>query len=78
MVDERKRNYYWENGLLKNKINGEVVEMCVWLVVPAGRHKEVMGLDHNLPLAGHLGEKKTHEILKHHFTWPEMWNGIKA
>ena len=46
--------------------------------VPAGRCKEVMRLTHNLPMARHLGEKKTHEIVKCHFTWPGMWKDIKA
>ena len=72
MADERERNYFWENGLLKHRMDVEVVDMWMRLVVPAVRHKEVTRLAHNLPMAGHFGEKKTHEIVKCHFTWPNI------
>ena len=78
MADERERNYFWENGLLKHKMDGEVGDMWVRLVVPVERCKKIMKLAHNLSMAGHLGEKKTHEIVKLHFTWPGIWNDIKA
>ena len=78
IADERERNYFWENGFLKHKMDGEVGKMWVRLVVPAGRRKEVMRLAHNLSMAGHLGEKKTHEKMKCHFTWPGIWKDIKA
>ena len=55
---------------------GEVGEMWVRLVVPAGRHKKVMRLANSLPMTGHLGEQRTHEIVKRH--WPGIWEDIMA
>ncbi|KAF8770187.1 hypothetical protein HNY73_017749 [Argiope bruennichi] len=54
-------------------ICGEKVEQ---VVLPSSKRQEVM-MAPDIPLAGHLGEKKTKERIKYFFYWPTMKEDIK-
>jgi hypothetical protein len=36
----------------------------------------VLKLGHDIPLAGHLGNKKTRDRIMQHFFWPGIFNDI--
>ncbi|KAJ1105481.1 hypothetical protein NDU88_002887 [Pleurodeles waltl] len=63
---------YWENCLLYSepKVLGPgatdvlVVPQCYWAFL--------LGLAHDIPLAGHLDQDKTFDRLFTHFHWPRM------
>ncbi len=52
-------------------------EMAVdQLVPPAACRSTVMSLAHSIPLAGHLGKKKTTDRVLQHFYWPTIHRDI--
>jgi hypothetical protein len=36
----------------------------------------ILKLGHDIPLAGHLGNKKTRDRIMQHFFWPGIFNDI--
>ena len=52
---------------------GEVISQSV---VPNSMRKTVLSLGHDLLLAGHLGTKKTRDMIMRHFVWPGMFTDI--
>ncbi|KAJ1187171.1 hypothetical protein NDU88_003950 [Pleurodeles waltl] len=63
---------YWENDLLysEHKIPGPGAARV--LVVPQCYQTFLLGLAHDIPLTGHLGQDKTFNRLDTHFHWPRM------
>ncbi|GBN17717.1 Retrovirus-related Pol polyprotein from transposon 297 [Araneus ventricosus] len=47
------------------------------VVLPKCKRDEVLRVAHEIPLAGHLGEQKTKQRIKHSFFWPEIKKDVK-
>ncbi|KAJ1199297.1 hypothetical protein NDU88_003134 [Pleurodeles waltl] len=63
---------YWEDGLLYSEPKVPEPGSARMLVVPQGFRTFLLGLAHDVPLAGHLGQDKTYKRLVSHFYWPLM------
>ncbi|KAJ1143845.1 hypothetical protein NDU88_010147 [Pleurodeles waltl] len=63
---------YWENDLLYSEPRVPVFGAARVLVVPQCYRAFLLGLAHDIPLAGHLGQDKTFNRLVTHFHWPKM------
>lgn len=71
-----QRKYLKQNGLifeLKSDKNGERRS----IVLPTKLRPKVMKLGHDIPMAGHLGYKKTLNRINQHFSWPGMTKQIR-
>ena len=53
-------------------------EWCIvhQVVVPPGYRKEILRLAHELPMAGHVGIRKTEDRIMRHFYWPKMHKDV--
>ncbi|GBM54862.1 Retrovirus-related Pol polyprotein from transposon 297 [Araneus ventricosus] len=47
------------------------------VVLPKCKRDEVLKVAHGIPLAGHLGEKKTKQRIKYSFFWPEIKKDVR-
>ena len=47
------------------------------LVLPSHCHKTILSLAHEIPLAGHLGQKKTAERILQGFYWPTLFQDVR-
>ncbi|KAJ1129309.1 hypothetical protein NDU88_007680 [Pleurodeles waltl] len=63
---------YWENDLLYSEPKVPAFGAARALVVPQYYQTFLLGLAHDIPLAGHLGQGKTFDRLVIHFYWPRM------
>ncbi|KAJ1115200.1 hypothetical protein NDU88_003426 [Pleurodeles waltl] len=63
---------YWEDGLLYSEPKVPEPGSARMLVVPQCFRAFLLGLAHDVPLAGHLGQDKTYKRLVSHFYWPLM------
>ena len=74
---DRVSSYYWRNGLLHHQApagncsEGEGVEQ---LVLPRQCHNTVLTMAHSIPIAGHLGKRKTADCILQQFNWPGVHN----
>ena len=72
--------YYVKNGILMRKWRPpDVSAEDEWtvnhqIVVPRVYRPEILNLDHETPMSGHLGVNKTYHKILNHFYWP----GIKS
>lgn len=53
---------------------GETVKQ---VVLPQCKREEVLKIAHEIPLAGHLGERKTKQRIKYSFFWPTLKQDVK-
>ena len=64
-VDQPSKPFFKEEGLLYRKWEprdkGEA-EPVIHLVLPKGCRQKALGLAHSIPLAGHLGRKRTMHV----------------
>lgn len=69
-------SYEIQDGVLLHSENvcGEVVKQ---VVLPECKHLGVLKMAHEIPLAGHLGEKKTVQRIKYTFYWPSIKRDVK-
>ncbi len=56
LANNKERGYYWDNGLLMQRISDHVYGIIETIVVPKSRRLKVMSLVHDR--SGHLGHKK--------------------
>ncbi|KAJ1206276.1 hypothetical protein NDU88_001685 [Pleurodeles waltl] len=63
---------YWEDGPLYSEPKVPEPGSARMLVVPQCFRAFLLGLAHDVPLAGHLGQDKTYKRLVSHFYWPLM------
>uniref|UniRef100_A0A8C5LLD7 Gypsy retrotransposon integrase-like protein 1 n=1 Tax=Leptobrachium leishanense TaxID=445787 RepID=A0A8C5LLD7_9ANUR len=74
--DKRKDSIEWEDGLLYRYTMREGSKKKQvpqkQMVVPQGPRQELLRLAHDIPLAGHLGQKKTRHRLARAFFWPRL------
>lgn len=47
------------------------------LVIPTTRRASILKACHDIPLAGHLGFRKTYSVIKTRFYWPKMRKDVK-
>ena len=70
--------FYYQNGVLMRKWRPpDALANNGWqvghqIVVPKVYHREVISIDHDSPVAGHLGVRKTHDSILKHFWWPTL------
>ena len=76
----KQSKYFLQDGLLYRRWipSGEQVSnMSVdQLVLPSHCHKAILSLAHEIPLAGHLGQKITERILQR-FYWPTLFQDVR-
>ncbi|GBL85834.1 Retrovirus-related Pol polyprotein from transposon 297 [Araneus ventricosus] len=68
--------YAIRKGVLTNTeyICGEKVKQ---VVLPKCKRDEVLGVAHEIPLAGHLGKQKTKQRIKYSFFWSEIKKDVR-
>ena len=66
----------YQDGLLFYMWKGNISDKKLF-IVPESLKEEVMSLNHNLPLTGHMGIAKTITRVKQSFTWYNMAKDIK-
>ena len=74
------KSYYWHDGLLYRqwKPHGQDAERMVnQLVLPEQCRGKALSLAHSIPLAGHLGKKKTRQRIMQHFYWRTLYNDVE-
>ena len=78
-VDQPSKPFFREGGLLYRKWEprdkGEP-EPLSQLVLPKECRQKALELAHSIPLAGHLGRKKTYARLTQRFYWPSMLQDV--
>lgn len=77
-VDQGDRNSYFIHraGILYRIYVMQNHEQVCQIVLPKIFRKQVLGIAHDIPLAGHLGTKKTRERILQHFYWPGLYNDV--
>uniref|UniRef100_A0A8C5MXN0 Gypsy retrotransposon integrase-like protein 1 n=1 Tax=Leptobrachium leishanense TaxID=445787 RepID=A0A8C5MXN0_9ANUR len=74
--EQRSDRIEWEDGLLYRYTEREGSRKKQvpqkQMVVPQGPRQELLRLAHDIPLAGHLGQKKTRHRLARAFFWPRL------
>ena len=72
-ADEKSSGYLWEDGLLYRmwtpKKDDEAIQQ---LVLPQQYRHTVLKTAHSIPMAGHLGRKKTISRVTQRFYWPGL------
>ena len=81
--------FYWKEGVLYRKWSpeksgqhdvfedvGPQVQELHQVVVPKVARDTVLGLAHDIPLAGHLGVEKTKSRVLRHYNWPGVFQGV--
>ena len=75
LADTCKMGYQWENGLIFHLSEDAVDGPKKKLVVPKSRRTQLVDLAHDR--AGHVGSKKTRELLNSRFTWPGLGRDVQ-
>ena len=73
--------FYEENGLVHRKWlpSGRTEDMVIdQLVLPSQCRSQVLELAHSVPLAGHLGRKKTEQRILQRFYWPGVHRDVAS
>ncbi|KAK7474087.1 hypothetical protein BaRGS_00034693 [Batillaria attramentaria] len=68
--------FAWRKGTLQRIFTGPEGEYKQ-IVVPTSLRQGVLRLSHDVPMAGHLGVKKTQDRLWNSFYWPGMESDIR-
>ena len=74
-VNQSSQPFFKEEGLLYRKWEPrgkDESETVIQLVLPKDCRQKALELAHSIPLAGHLGRKKTFSRLSQRFYWPSM------
>ena len=62
-----KKFILMERGMLCLNFRSSTENIMKQLVVPAKFRKQILSLGHDIPMAGHLGLKKTRDRIMRHF-----------
>ena len=74
--------YFTENGVLMRKWRPPYVsadeewKVVNQVVVPKPYQNHIMSMAHDIPMAGHLGVKKTCDRILQHFYWPNLRRSV--
>ena len=76
-ISNTSKEYLVENGLVYR--NGTVKSSLLYkqIVVPEKLKNDIMKLEHESKMSGHLGNKKSLERIRNHFFWPGMTADVK-
>ena len=78
-TEAERGDFYEEDGLLYRRWipqgHGEEMEVRQ-LVLPQQCRSTVLTLAHSIPLAGHLGRKKTADRVLQRFYWPTLFHDV--
>ncbi|GFY74443.1 retrovirus-related Pol polyprotein from transposon opus [Trichonephila inaurata madagascariensis] len=76
-ANKKEKAYEIQDDLL---VHNDVVcgEPIKQVVLPAGKRKEILQMAHEIPLAEHLGEQKTEQLIKYSFFWPSLKRDVKT
>jgi putative transposase len=66
-----KEEFHFDNAGLLVTYDGKIV-------VPKDKIQEILKMNHDHMLAGHLGVAKSLARIKHQYLWPGLGNDIKA
>ena len=75
-----KMVFHEENGLIYRQWispHGEDSSPIQQLVLPESCRSLVMSLAHHIPMAGHMGQRKTVERILQRFYWPTVFEDVK-
>ncbi|XP_044155688.1 uncharacterized protein LOC122942250, partial [Bufo gargarizans] len=77
-----KEQFIWENGrlyrLTETRGNAPGPKQKRQLVVPRKYRQELLRIGHDVPLAGHLGIRKTGYRVTQNFFWPGVSDDVRA
>ena len=73
---ERKKGYFWKDGVLRRSVEDELQGMREVVVIPHGLRKKMLKLAHDH--CGHVGAGKTLWLLRRSCAWPGMYNVVKS
>ena len=80
-LSEDKEGYFLDKDLiLHRKIINEIpnaVKKVDRIVVPEAYRNEILRVAHTIPLAGHMGVRKTLDRITAHFFWPGLKSDVK-
>ncbi|KAK7092164.1 hypothetical protein V1264_009758 [Littorina saxatilis] len=71
-----KVKFLWKQGVL-HRLFITTEKTFSQVVVPETLREGILRLSHDVPMAGHLGTKKTQDRLWHSFYWPGMGGDIR-
>jgi len=76
-----KEGYYLDRGILMHrKLMSDLPDSVRYadrIVVPEAYRSEILRVAHTIPLAGHMGIKKTLDRITTHFAWPGVSADVK-
>ena len=67
------QGYYWDEGMLLQKIRDECLGSRDRIVVPKYYRKQIMSLAHSM---GHFSPSRTSSYILRHFTWPHLQSQV--
>ena len=77
----KQSKYFLQDGLLYRRWtppDEQVSKMSIdQLVLPSHCRKTILSLAHEIPLAEHLGQKKTAERILQRFYWPTLFQDVR-
>lgn len=72
-ADGKLQGFFWEDGLLYRWWTPQKDEEAIQqLVLPQQYRQSVLETAHSIPMAGHLGQKKTTSRVQQRFFWPRL------
>lgn len=80
-LSEESDGYYLQNGVLMHRKHTtnehDGMNYINRIVVPESYRQEILRLGHAMPLAGHMGQEKTHSRISFNFYWPKLHFDVK-
>ena len=74
--DKEETSFFFRNGILYRKFKMQNDEILEQIVVPEMHRNHIIHVAHDIPLGGHLGNKKTREKILFHFYWPGIFPDV--
>jgi len=75
--ENNKRKYIMRNGIVCEVSTDKCKEIDPKIVIPTKLRVKIMSIGHEIPMAGHLGTKKTLNRIRQNFVWPGMTKDIR-
>ena len=77
LADDSDSAYCNENDLLYRQSTDELNNEYKQLILPADKRSQAITVAHSIPMAGHLGHRKTKQRLLKRFYWPRLSKEVK-
>ena len=75
-IEDSPSCFVIKSDLLFRLFRTSLGDILQQIVIPKSLRKTVLTLGHDIPLAGHLGAKKTRERIMQHFFWPGIFKDV--